>query len=190
MKASTNWFFAGCSYGGFCMMWLAGFMAKLGSENRHLELQLGQVIGVFGLLFACVVVGLAQLGHLREVAGTQVPNLILAQQLSPTLAHGFAVLIILAIYTTACPLLWTVSARFATEGARSFKFLTIALALAALFVAFKVPFNTMVNYVYVINGYGGALLILFMVVKLVRLRLAGGNTASASVAAGESGHAA
>ena len=26
MKASTNWFFAGCSYGGFCLIWLAGFI--------------------------------------------------------------------------------------------------------------------------------------------------------------------
>ncbi len=172
MKASTNWFLASCSYGGFCMMWLASFMAKLGSENRQLELQMGQIIGVVGLLLACVVVGFAQLGNIGVVAGTQVPNLILAQQLSPTLAHGFAVLIILAIYSTACPLLWTVSARFATEGQKNFKILTVVLAVAALFVAFKVPFNTMVNYIYVINGYGGALLIFFMIVKLIRLKMA------------------
>jgi len=190
MKASTNWFFAGCSYGGFCMMWLAGFMAKLGSENRQLELQVGQVIGVFGLLFSCVVVGFAQVGNIREVAGIQVPNLILAQQLSPTLAHGFAVLIVLAIYTTACPLLWTVSARFATEGQKNFKILTIGLAAAACFVALKVPFNTMVNYIYVINGYGGALLILFMVVKLIRLKMKPGSPLVTASGAEQSGNAA
>lgn len=173
LKASTNWFFAGCSYGGFCMMWLAGFMAKLGAENRQAELQLGQVIGVFGLLLACVVAGFAQLGNIRVIAGTQVPNLILAQQLSPTLAHGFAVLIILATYTTACPLLWTVSARFTTEGEKKFKILTVVLAAAACLVALEIPFSTLVNYIYVINGYGGALLIFFMIVKLVRLRLHG-----------------
>ncbi|MDL2259860.1 hypothetical protein LJB99_03155 [Deltaproteobacteria bacterium OttesenSCG-928-K17] len=170
MKASTNWFFAGCSYGGFCMMWLAGFMAKLGTENPQKELQIGQAIGVAGLLLACVVVGFAQLGNIRQIAGTQVPNLILAQQLSSTLAHGFAVLIILAIYSSACPLLWTVSARFAAEGTSRFRVLTITLAAAGLFVALKVPFNTLVNYIYVINGYGGALLIFFMVVKLFRMK--------------------
>ena len=172
MKASTNWFFAGCSYGGFCMMWLAGFMAKLGSEYRPKELQLGQTIGVAGLLLACVVVGFAQLGNIGQVAGTQVPNLILAQQLSPTLAHGFALLIVLAIYSSACPLLWTVSARFSTEGSPGFRLLTAALALAGLLVALKVPFNTLINYIYVINGYGGALLIFFMAIKLIRLKSA------------------
>lgn len=173
MKASTNWFFAGCSYGGFCLMWLGGFMAKLGSENRLKELQIGQAIGVTMLILACVVVGFAQLGNIRAVAGTQIPNLILAQQLAPALAHGFALIIVLAIYSTACPLLWTVSARFTDEGSQRFKILTAVLALAACLVALKVPFNTLVNYIYVINGYGGALLILFMIVKLVRMRLAG-----------------
>jgi uncharacterized membrane protein YkvI len=174
MQASTNWFLAGCSYGGFCLMWLAGFMAQLGSEYEHnsKELQLGQFIGVFMLILACVIVGFAQVANIREVAGTQVPNLVLAQKLAPALAHGFAIIIVLAIYTTACPLLWTVSSRFTTQGSKNYKILTAALAVVACFVALKIPFNTLVNYIYVLNGYGGALLIIFMVVKLFRLRFA------------------
>ncbi len=170
MKASTNWFFAGCSYGGFCLMWLAGFMAKLGADNRMKELQLGQVIGVTMLIVACIVVGFAQVANIQAVAGTQVPNLVLAQSLAPALAHGFAIIIVLAIYTTACPLLWTVSARFAAEGTSKFRILTVVLGVIGCFVALKVPFNTLVNYIYVLNGYGGAVLILFMVVKIARLK--------------------
>jgi uncharacterized membrane protein YkvI len=177
MQASTNWLFAGCSYGGFCLMWLAGFMAQLGSEYEHneKELQLGQFIGVSMLVVACVIVGFAQVANIREVAGTQVPNLVLAQKLAPMLAHGFAIIIVLAIYTTACPLLWTVSARFTQQGSTRYKALTAVLALLGCFVALKIPFNTLVNYIYVINGYGGAVLIIFMAVKLVRLRRDGKN---------------
>ena len=178
MKASTNWFLAGCSYGGFCLVWLAGFMAKLGADNRMKELQLGQIIGVVGLIVACVVVGFAQVANIKAVAGTQVPNLILAQTLAPTLAHGFAIIIVLAIYTTACPLLWTVSARFTDEGSGKFKLLTVSLGVLGCFVALKVPFNTLVNYIYVINGYVGAVLILFMIVKVVRLRFGAARTAA------------
>ncbi len=178
-QASNHWFFAGASYGGFCMMWLAGFMAKLGAENRMKELNLGNILGVFGLLFGCVVVGFAQLGNITSVADAQVPNLILAQQLSETLAHGFALLIVLAIYSSACPLLWTPAARFATEGTNSFRALTIALAIAGVFVALEVPFRTLVNYIYVLNGYGGALLLLFIVVKFIRLGMAKGEKAEA-----------
>ena len=171
MKASTNWFFAGCSYGGFCLIWLAGFMAKLGAGNRMRELQLGQMIGVVTLIVACVVVGFAQVANIQSVAGTQVPNLILAKTLAPSLAHGFAVIIVLAIYTTACPLLWTVSVRFSNEGSGKFRLLTVILGVIGCFVALKVPFNTLVNYIYVLNGYGGAVLFLLMVFKVVRIKL-------------------
>ena len=177
MKASTNWFFAGCSYGGFCLVWLAGFMAKLGSDNRMKELQLGQIIGVTMLILACVVVGFAQVANIQSVAGTQVPNLILAQSLAPVLAHGFAIIIVLAIYTTACPLLWTVSARFTDEGSGKFKLLTVVLGVIGCLVALKVPFNTLVNYIYVINGYVGALLILLMGIKYIQIRRTAKNTA-------------
>lgn len=175
MQASTNWLLAGCSYGGFCLMWLAGFMAQLGSEYERngKELQLGQFIGVTMLVVACIVVGFAQVGNIREVAGTQVPNLVLAQKLAPMLANGFAIIIILAIYTTACPLLWTVSARFTEQGSSRYKIFTAILAVVGCFVALEIPFSTLVNYIYVINGYGGALLIIFMVVKLFRLRMSG-----------------
>lgn len=175
MQASTNWLLAGCSYGGFCLMWLAGFMAQLGSEYEHnnKELQIGQFMGVSMLVIACIIVGFAQVANIREVAGTQVPNLILAQKIAPMLANGFAVIIVLAIYTTACPLLWTVSARFTEQGSRNYKVLTAILAVVGCVVALEIPFSTLVNYIYVINGYGGAVLIIFMAVKLIRLRLAG-----------------
>ncbi len=173
MQASTNWFLAGCSYGGFCLMWLAGFMAQLGSEYEHngKELQIGQILGVSLLVLACIIVGLAQVADIRDIAGTQVPNLILAQKLTPMLAHGFAVIIVLGIYTTACPLLWTVCARFTEQGSRKYKSLTVILTIAGCFVALKIPFSTLVNYIYVLNGYGGALLIIFMVVKMIRIRI-------------------
>ena len=173
MQASTNWLLAGCSYGGFCLMWLAGFMAQLGSqyERNGKELQLGQFLGVTMLIVACIIVGFAQVANIREVAGTQVPNLVLAEKLAPMLANGFAIIIVLAIYTTACPLLWTVSVRFAAPGSMKYKVLTVVLAAVGCFVALEIPFNTLVNYIYVINGYGGAMLIVFMVVKLIRLRI-------------------
>ena len=111
------------------------------------------------------------------MAGTQVPNLILAQSLAPVLAHGFAIIIVLAIYTTACPLLWTVSARFTDEGSGKFKLLTVVLGVIGCLVALKVPFNTLVNYIYVINGYVGALLILLMGIKYIQIRRTAKNTA-------------
>ncbi len=170
MQASSNWFLAGCSYGGFCLLWFAGFMAQLGSRNKMKELMLGQTMsGTFNII-ACVIVGFALLGNVTAVSGLQIPNLYLAEKIWPPFAYFFAVIIFAAIYTTSCPLLWTASSRFTTEGTSKFKIFTAILAAIGCIVALSVPFNVLLNYIYVINGYGGFLLLLLMLIKNLRLR--------------------
>ena len=83
-----------------------------------------------------------------------------------------ALVIFAAIYTTACPLLWTASSRFTAEGSPSFKIFTAALAAVGCVVALTIPFNILLNYIYVINGYGGFLLLILMFIKDMRLRFA------------------
>ena len=95
----------------------------------------GEQAGVTMLIVACIIVGFAQVASIREVVGTEVPNLVLAQKLAPMLANGFAIIIVLAIYTTACPLLWTVSARFTKQGSNKYKVLTTILSVVGCFVA-------------------------------------------------------
>lgn len=172
-QASNNWFMAGASYGGFCLLWFAGFMAKLGSEQKRMrELMIGQSLsGTFNIT-ACVVVGFALAGNVANVAGLQIPNLFLASKIWPGIASVFAIIIFAAIYTTSCPLLWTASSRFTDEGTTKFKILTLVLAVIGCVIALLVPFNVLLNYIYVINGYGGFLLLLLMFIKNVRLRFA------------------
>ena len=179
MKASSNWFMAGASYGGFCLLWFAGFMAQLGAKNNMRELMIGQALsGTFNIT-ACVIVGFALLGNVASVAGLQIPNLLLAEKIWAPFAYIFAVIIFAAFYTTSCPLLWTAASRFTAEGTRKFKLLTVVLAAAGLIIALAVPFNVLLNYVYVINGYGGFLLLILMFIKNLRLRLAGNRGAAA-----------
>ena len=66
---------------------------------------------------------------------------------------------------------------FADEGSGKFKLLTVVLGVIGCLVALKVPFNTLVNYIYVINGYVGALLILLMGIKYIQIRRTAKNTA-------------
>ena len=74
--------------------------------------------------------------------------------------------------TTAVPLLWQCSARFAEEKSKNFYILTIVLAAAGCFIGLALPFNKLVNIIYGINGYVGILLLAFIVVKDVRTRFA------------------
>jgi uncharacterized membrane protein YkvI len=167
-QASTNWFMAGLSYVGFCMLWLAAFLTALGKTARsRREAASGGVLGGVVFSLACIIVGLGLLANIEAVAGTQIPMLVLAADAAPWLAAGFAVIIMAGIYTTAVPLLWTVSSRFFADDTRPYKYLTLGLAVVGTLIGLVLPFDQMVNIVYVINGYVGILLLVLMIVRTV-----------------------
>lgn len=169
-QASSNWFLAGLSYVGFCMLWLAAFLTALGAgAASRSEARSGAVLGSVCFALACMIVGLGLLANIELVAGTEIPMLVLAGEVHPVLASGISVMILAGIYTTAIPLLWTVSSRFCADGTPRFKQLTLALAALGTLVGLVLPFSKMVNLVYVINGYVGIVLLVMMIVTpLVR----------------------
>lgn len=165
-RASSNWFMAGLSYVGFCMLWLAAFLTALGKTARSKkEAASGGVLGAAGFSIACIIIGLGLLANIERIAGAEIPMLILAGDIGPAVASGISVMILAGIYTTAVPLLWTVSSRFFPDKTPRFKYLTIALAILGTVIGLLIPFSQMVNIVYVINGYVGVILLALMLVK-------------------------
>lgn len=183
LRASSNWFLAALSYVGFCMLWLAGFMASLGatSESRR-ESVWGAALGALGFSLALAIIALGIMAHIDDLGGSLVPSLLLANKIHPHLGTLFSVTVIAGIYTTAVPLLWQVVARFTEEKTAGFRILTVALAAIGVFVGTMVPFDRLVNIIYVINGYVGILLLGFMIVKTVRLSFPGRSEGGAASA--------
>ncbi len=172
LKASSNWFLAGISNGGMSLLILAGFMAKLGSTTTPLRpLMTGQTLGILLYAAISVLIGFALISQVDFIAGAQIPNLLLANDISPLLGYLFGLVIFAAIYTTACPLLWTTASRIAEEGSVTFKLVTCILAIVGVILAISVPFDILINYIYVLNGYGGAIFLIFMILKEIRVAL-------------------
>ena len=170
-KASTNWFFSSLSYIGFCMLWLTAFVAALGKQaNSKKEGGLG--IFLLGFTLAVIIVSLGLLANIKELANSQIPSLILAAKIHPAFATVFSIIVIAGIYTTAVPLLWTASSRVVSDDTTTkFKISTIVLAAIGCFIGLKVPFDKLVNVVYVLNGYVGFLLFFIMLVKsIIRIK--------------------
>ncbi|QDY66474.1 hypothetical protein FQA45_09110 [Glutamicibacter halophytocola] len=167
-QASTNWFMSGLSYVGFCMLWLAAFLNALGKTARNRkEATAGALTGATVFSLACVIVGMGLLANITRVGGTEIPMLVLAADINPILAAGISVMILAGIYTTAVPLLWTVSSRFYADRTQGFKYLTVILAVAGTVIGLLLPFSQMVNLVYVVNGYVGVLLLVLMLAKTI-----------------------
>lgn len=167
--ASTSWWLAAGSYVGFCMLWLAAFLGKMGSgANSAKEGKLGAVGGAAGFSAATFLMSLGILLAANVVKGSQIPTLILAGEIHPVLALVFSIIIFLGIYTTAVPLLWSVVARFSKEKTQKFRMLTLVLGIIGGVIGALLDFDVLVNYIYVLNGYVGMLLLAIMIIRSIQ----------------------
>lgn len=166
LKAANNWFFAGISNAGMSLLILAGFMTQLGRDTNPLRpLMSGQALGILLYAVISVLIGFALTSQVDLIAGAQIPNLLLANNISPVLGYLFGLVIFAAIYTTACPLLWTTASRIAKEGSVTFQLVTYILSIVGVVLALSIPFDILINYIYVLNGYGGAIFFCFMLFR-------------------------
>jgi len=170
-KAGKNWFASGVSNGGFCILWLAGFSAVLGQKGDFKTLQKANILSAILLVIINMLIGFSLLAKIDIVGAMQIPNLYIAKEIWTPLGYIFGILIFVAIYTSACPLLWTPVGRFAEEKTAKFKLLSVILAILGVVIALYIPFNILMNYIYVINGYLGFVVLAIMIVRMVLMRL-------------------
>lgn len=171
MQAGANWFMAGLSYGGFVLLWFASFVTQLAREHTLKEVYTGVCCGQLITNTCGVVLAFALIGSIDQVVGKQIPNLVLATNIAPWLSYVFAVIIFIAVLSSAAPLLWTAVQRIATEHTTRWNITTVVLTIISLIIAFLLPFDRLMNLCYVLNGYGGFILVIFMIVKDVKTYL-------------------
>ncbi|MDO4581762.1 MAG: hypothetical protein Q4B96_04160 [Bacillota bacterium] len=174
LSAGDTWWQACYSYLGFGMMWFAAFFAAIGKKEKNtMDAKVGNAFYNFFLGLAIIMVALAIFSNLEVVVdgGQQIPLLALLNHANPTLATIYSIVIFLGIYSTATPLLWTPVQRLGKEGTSRYIIVTIALTVLGCIIGILVPFSTLMNYIYVINGYVGGILILFIIAKRIKLQI-------------------
>lgn len=178
MKAAPTWWQAIINNVGFAIMWMIGFYGGMGkNEPNYKNAKYGNMIGLFVVALAFGVVTLSELSNIQLVWDSQIPLLEIINGINPTVAKVYAIVAFLGVYTTACPLLWTGVSRVSKEGTSKYKIFICAGALIGFFIATLLPFNRLVNIVYVINGYVGFVFFAFVVVKNIRNKMAKGKEA-------------
>jgi len=167
LKASESWFLSGVNMATGTMLWFAGFMAELGSKERMKDLMWGQTVGLGLGSLATIIVSLAFVGLITEVVDLDIPFLYIARMVSPAFASFYTILIFLAMYTSNCPLLWTASVRFFDDKSMKFKVLTVILTVVGYFIAMAVPYQLLMNYVWVIGGYVAMVVFVVMLFRSI-----------------------
>ena len=173
VRAGEHWLVAGLSYAGFVLLWFASFMTLLGAKNERRTLRAGLIIAVVAICAAIAIIFMAQVANINTGTGdlfvwnAPIPNLILAERIWPPLAFIYAVVVFIGACATSVPLLYNPVARFAEEGTLRFRVLAAVLGVTGLVIGLFFPYRMLVNVVYVVNGYIGAVLLIFMVVRTI-----------------------
>ena len=168
LRAGNHWWSAAFSYLGFGMMWFAAFFAAFGKNEKNVrDANGGVVVHSVMLAVAVIVVSLALLSNIELIVaeGEQIPLLKVLDHVSPALSTVFSIIIFLGIYSTACPLLWTPVNRLAKEGTNKYRIIAGVLTISACLIGLVFEFNTLVNWIYVINGYVGFAMIFFIIAQ-------------------------
>ena len=156
LSAAGRWWMSAVSYVGISMIWLTTFLTRLGAEAEDgRRATRGIVLGTAVFFAGVLLMTLAMMGNIGTLRGSQVPMLVLAEQLHPAVAAAFAGIVSLGIYTASVPLLWTATARIAGEGTRCSRYAVPAAALVGAVIAMTLSFDRLVNIVYVLCGYVG-----------------------------------
>jgi len=171
--ASGNWLVSALNYVGLIIMLNAGFIAQIGIQaNNQTETKAAALFssGIYAL--GIFILYMAFMGAFSLIAGVQVPTLTIANQLHPWLAYAFIVIILLAIYSTVVSMLWNVAASVTIDGTTCNKVATAVLGFIATAIGLFLPFDQLVNIVYVVAGYFGIVFLFVMIWRALTRLLA------------------
>ncbi|MCL6638562.1 MAG: hypothetical protein K6T80_02635 [Firmicutes bacterium] len=165
-----HWVPAGLLYVSYNMIVPVAVLSSLGP---HLPAGTGVAAGVAGGLFiglAVLAVALAGLVHYPELAGYEVPMLILAGFQGIFFKQLLLIIIWVAMLTTAVADVHGLASRLAPEGGKKYAACGVAACLLALIPA-CLDFSLLVRLLYPLFGYGGLFLLLSLLAgPLLRMR--------------------
>jgi uncharacterized membrane protein YkvI len=166
----SNWFLAAILYVSYNIILSIAILAPLGLKaNDKKALRNGAILGGLGLGLGAIMIYLAILGNISNVASLEVPMVFIAGSVSKTVQVLYAVVLIAEVYTTAVGSLYGFSARIINLESNPLRTKLVVIVTTILaFLASQFGFSNLVKYLYPLVGYGGiALLISLVYTRLI-----------------------
>lgn len=155
-----NWAVSGLLYAAYTVTGVVPYLAGIGAStasNKKNALY-GGIFGGFAFVLAVLIMNFGLLANIESVYNLQIPSLYVADQISPLFGRIFSVMLILGIYTTAVPMMYTACNRVSDDD-KSIKYKVAALVTAIVgYFGGQLSFSTMVGIIYPISGYVGLLI--------------------------------
>lgn len=172
-KNFSSWFISGLLYASYTVTGVVPYLAGIGattSTNKKNSLW-GGLFGGVAFIIAVMILNFGLLANIGSVYNMEIPSLFVAAKVSPLFGQIFALMLILGIYTTAVPMMFTACNKV-SEDDKSNKFRIAAIVTAIVgFFGGQLSFSTMVGIIYPISGYVGLIIFAGMIyTKYIRRR--------------------
>src|SRR5699024_7336568 len=157
LQPSNNWLIASLMFFSFCTLFRGPYI--IGSaihRNEPIKIVVwGNIIGMalYGILGFILMAG--QIMNASLVDGKEVPNLTLGSMISPVIGGIFGLVLILAIFTTATPLIWSVSDIVTKEDSKFYPWVVIIACCLAFLTSNLATFSVLYNFISTIAAYVG-----------------------------------
>ena len=104
-------------YGAYTVTGVVPYLADIGKSTATNKKNSfwGGVFGGGAFLIAVMILNFGLLANIKEVYNLEIPSLFVAASISPVFGNIFSILLLLGIYTTAVPMLYTVCNKLSSD---------------------------------------------------------------------------
>lgn len=170
LRPAGQWWMSGILYVAYNIVSSIAFLMALGRDAASArEAASGGILGGVMLMVTVLFMNAALALHLDEVSGSIVPALELAKSVSPAAAVIFVAVMLLGIFSTAAPMLWTICDSLAKPG-KGALILALLVSLDALILG-QLPFDRLIAVIYPYTGYLGLILLACLARHQIRARI-------------------
>lgn len=169
-SSGSAWWLAGVLYVAYNVTGSIPFLAEMGKGSASSkEAILGAVIGAIALMTSGLLLNLALLSYIGDIAELSIPNLYFADLIGPAFGMIFAFILLGEIFSTAAPMLWVSANKIGKEGTKTNKIAILVLSIFAFFGG-QLPFGMLIGTVYPYTGYLGIIVLLIIAFKIFTQR--------------------
>lgn len=164
-KAGVNWYLGSIMYTGLNLVLVAPFLVGVGkSANNKKSCIYGGIIGGALFMVSAMILNLAIMSDIKNIYIKEIPTLFMAKEISNIVGIIFSVILILGIYTTATPLLWSICSSFSVEKTKKFNIIATIFTFFSLIFS-RLSFSILVNMIYPISGILGVIILSGLIIR-------------------------
>lgn len=161
----NNWALSGLMYAAYTVTGVVPYLADIGKSTATSRKNSvwGGIFGGGAFLIAVMILNFSLLANILDVYNLEIPSLFVAASISPVFGNIFSVLLLLGIYTTAVPMLYTVCNKVSSDSkSKAYRIAAVVTAIVSIFGG-QLSFSTMISIIYPISGYAGIVIFAGMI---------------------------